>query len=490
MLLVFNTFINSCVVKTFMSRNIFFGLMTFIGFLYFGTANALPVNAAKLTEVNVPGTTAMAAAPIDLAAAGYTEREFYAEGTANRYRGAVMGSLKTAEVIDSKSHYVSRVLVRSPKPEKFNGTLVVEWANVTAGQDVDFAFAESYEYLLREGYAVAVVSAQKNGVDRLKSWSPARYGKLTVDADNTDPRDGSVIDVCIDTAHCVSDPLSWDIMTQITQALKDNAGEARPLPGLTVKHTIALGESQSAMRLTGYYNTIQPLYNVFDGFVFLDLAGQLRADQKVPAISVNSEVTAEMFPQTTTSEFTRVWAMPGASHASIYGVKYVDDMLVRDKSFPGKQGPMSFTDIVNSQQCKQTPPFSRVDSGLVLNAALDSVNKWVATGKAAAPSLQIVRDEKGAVVRDAQGNATGGVRLAQFVAPTALFSTNSPGMACVLSGHHRDLKASELKSRYGNHDGYVSLVRSTLRQLRETGYVLPFDEVAEVKAAESSDVAR
>jgi hypothetical protein len=33
------------------------------------------VPAAKLTEVCVPGTTAMAAAAVDLALAGYTERE-------------------------------------------------------------------------------------------------------------------------------------------------------------------------------------------------------------------------------------------------------------------------------------------------------------------------------------------------------------------------------------------------------------------------------
>ncbi|WP_376703059.1 alpha/beta hydrolase domain-containing protein [Mesorhizobium sp. ISC25] len=63
---------------------------------------------------------------------------------------------------------------------------MVEWANVTAGQDIDFAFAESWEYLLREGYAVAVVSAQNVGVDRLKTWSPERYGTLSVAVNNVD----------------------------------------------------------------------------------------------------------------------------------------------------------------------------------------------------------------------------------------------------------------------------------------------------------------
>ena len=45
--------------------------------------NAVP--AATLTLVNVPGTSPMSATAVDLAAAGYTAREFYAEGLANRY---------------------------------------------------------------------------------------------------------------------------------------------------------------------------------------------------------------------------------------------------------------------------------------------------------------------------------------------------------------------------------------------------------------------
>ena len=51
--------------------------------------SAVPVPAATLTEVDVPGTSPMSATAVDLAAAGYTAREFYAEGLANRYTGAV-----------------------------------------------------------------------------------------------------------------------------------------------------------------------------------------------------------------------------------------------------------------------------------------------------------------------------------------------------------------------------------------------------------------
>lgn len=451
---------------------------------------ALPVSAAKLTEINVPGTTPMAAAAIDLAAAGYTEREFYAEGTANRYRGVLFGTQSTGQIIDSNWPYRTRVLVRAPKADKFNGFLVVEWANVTAGQDVDFAFAESYEYLLREGYAVAVVSAQRVGVDRLKTWSPARYGNLTVEADITDPQDGGKIDNCGFPIACPGDPLSWDIMTQVSKALKNNAGDAPPLPGLNVEHVIALGESQSALRLTWYYNAIHPLYNFFDGFVFLDGAAQLRSDLTTPAISVGTEAMARRVPPTTTSEYTRVWAVPGTSHASLYAVKYVDNLLIRDKSFPGANGPMSFTKMMEQQNCNLSPLFSTVNTGLVLNAALESTRQWIETGKVAPPTLTIKRDTMGKVIRDANGNAQGGVRLPQFTVPTAFLSPNGEQVACVLSGHHRDFTKEELKTRYGTHKAYVSKVKSATKQVVEKGYVLQHDAEKVICAAENSDIAR
>jgi hypothetical protein len=77
------------------------------------TAQPASVPAAKLTEVQVASTVPMGAAAVDLAAAGYTEREFYADGIGNRYRGALPGALGTAEIIDGNWPYRSRVLVVS-----------------------------------------------------------------------------------------------------------------------------------------------------------------------------------------------------------------------------------------------------------------------------------------------------------------------------------------------------------------------------------------
>ena len=153
-----------------------------------GTAAAAsPVPAATLTEINVPGTTPLSATAVDLAAYGYTAREFYASGFANRYTGADANSLTTASVLDSGNPYRTRVMVRYPARHKFNGTLAVEWANVTIGVDFEFATAEAWKYLLRKGYAVAIVSAQRVGVERAKTWSPQRYGDLSVDVDKWGP---------------------------------------------------------------------------------------------------------------------------------------------------------------------------------------------------------------------------------------------------------------------------------------------------------------
>ena len=319
-------------------------------------AAAIPVPAATLTEINVPGTSPMSATAVDLAAAGYTAREFYAEGLANRYTGATANTFTTATVLDSGNPYRTRVMVRYPAPDKFNGTLAVEWTNVTIGVDFEFATAEASEYLLREGYAVAIVSAQRVGVERLKTWSPQRYPGLSVDVNKCGAGGTSL---------CPGDPLSYDIFAQITQALMDNVGGAdAPMPGLQVKDAIAIGQSQSAGRLAIYYNTIQPLHNVFDGIAFWDRSGQLRADLTVPAISVNSEGLGGSFGGAawTTSEYTRKWDVAGSTHASLYGAEYIEAISARDLAITQFDGRAKNVLRVDRHQPRPLPAPTPVSS--------------------------------------------------------------------------------------------------------------------------------
>jgi Alpha/beta hydrolase domain len=453
-----------------------------------GTAAAsIPVPAATLTEINVRGTTPLSATTVDLAAAGYTAREFYAEGLANRYTGADANTLTTASVLDSGNPYRTRVMVRYPAPNKFNGTVAVEWTNVTIGVDFEFATAEAWKYLLRKGYAVAIVSAQRVGVERAKTWSPRRYAGLSVDVNKCGVSG---------TELCPGDPLSYDIYAQIAQALKKNVGgRAAPMPRLRVKDAIAIGQSQSAARLAVYYNTIQPLHNVFDGFAFWDRSGQLRSDLTVPAISVDSEGLAGSFggDQWTTSRYTRKWDVAGATHASLYGARYIEAISRRDQSIllPDGQPKTFFEWIDFNHACTKLPPFTTVNVGLVYDKAIDSVRNWYRTGKPGAPSRSFELTQSGALVRDADGKVRGGIRLPQFLVPTAdQGALNGTSFPCNVSGWHRYYTDAELKAMYGNHRRYVSKVTHVIEPLVEEGYVLKDDAEAAIRQAARSDVAR
>ena len=95
------------------------------------------------------------------------------------------------------------MVVRRPAdPKRFNGTVVVEWYNVSAGVDVEADWLQGWQEFVRDGYAWVGVSVQRVGVNALRSWNPDRYGSLDV-------TEGGTLN---------SDQLGWDIYSQALQA--------------------------------------------------------------------------------------------------------------------------------------------------------------------------------------------------------------------------------------------------------------------------------
>ena len=82
----------------------------------------------------------------------------------------------------------TRVLVRRPTdPQRFNGTVVVDWTNVSAGFDVVNGDGLT---MYQEGFAFAGVSAQAVRIhgygafpQGLVAWDPERYGRLSISTD-------------------------------------------------------------------------------------------------------------------------------------------------------------------------------------------------------------------------------------------------------------------------------------------------------------------
>ena len=101
---------------------------------------------------------------------GYTEQEWFVSGTATAADG-------------STAPYTTRVIVTRPQKRKdFNGSLMLDWVNVTAQFENAVDSLEGREELLRSGWAFVHVSAQAAGVCCIpltpKVWDPVRYAAL------------------------------------------------------------------------------------------------------------------------------------------------------------------------------------------------------------------------------------------------------------------------------------------------------------------------
>ena len=244
---------------------------------------------------------------------------------------------------------------------------------------------------------------------------------------------------------------------------RSNDGGA--LAGLDVEHVIATGQSQSAGRLANYYNTIHPIYDYFDGFVYHDRASRLRDDVHTPAVTVDSDALDSLGirPTWPSGPWTRVWnsraalTLPsGVANTWIWcstAIRHCSAMGCRSRSPNGSSRRVPWWTRATGGQ------FGPVDTGVVLNAAFESVQNWIRTGEPAPASIYYERDAMGAPIRNAQHISSGGIRLPELVAPTVFFDAwNGPPyrFPCAVGGYTIDYTAAELKDIYGSHGKYVS----------------------------------
>lgn len=134
----------------------------------------LQVSDPALSGAGAPvhGQQMFFATDIALGARGYIESEHFVSGRAQAYDiplpkfgPAPLPSHFDARVMASGVPFTTRVVVRRPlDPTRFNGTVVVEWFNVTDGHDGEYVWLQAKELLLRGGYAYVGVSAQDHSV--------------------------------------------------------------------------------------------------------------------------------------------------------------------------------------------------------------------------------------------------------------------------------------------------------------------------------------
>lgn len=432
-----------------------------------------------------------------LASFNYVEQEFFMSGTAAIYGNLAVppgtGSAAVQAPLGLMSGYApyrTNIIVRRPASDAgFNGTVIVEWANVTSGYNTTPDWTQSADYFLRAGYAYAEVSAQNNGISAspngLKAWSPARYGALDV-------TDGGAL---------AADELSFSIFSQAGQAIRANAGGI--MGGLAIKHVIAAGTSQSAGWLSVYLNGVQPFDKLYDA-ALLRIGGELvSSGLNIPVIKLLSE--SEFLNPSTDNEIPvlqpdrdgtgahgagglRTWPVAGTSHGDYHNASQRRAVSLRDLGIDPT--------VVNCG----APAYSRIPFHRVIDAAYARLVRWLDTGVAPphAPNFVVTSatppdataDSFGTnIARDGEGNALGAIRLPEHAVPVATNTgTNfGPGL-CFLNGTFLPFDAATLSRLYPTRQDYLAKFVAAAFAAYRQGFLLSKDLEESVVAAAGASI--
>ena len=455
-----------------------------------GAAGQVPSPTLEGPVTGGGGKPILGTTSFDLADVGYMQEEFFISGTATAYSSAdpltTDGSWTVTPA--STAPYKTRILVYRPlRSARFKGTVVVEWLNVSAGADIAVDWIHTHTEMVRSGFAWVGVSAQALGVvggttaaGGIKNADPARYGSL---------------------AH-PGDSFSYDIFSQAGQAVRAPAGTS-PLGGLKVKRVLAIGDSQSASRLTTYINGVDPLARIYDAFLVHSRSGGasslsqsplpliaapsptlIRSDVPVPVLVFETETDIiGYFPaRQPDTEHLRLWEVAGTSHADTYTVSVGFGDLGND--------PAVANLVVATFGCGL--PINSGPHHFVLNAALKALNRWVKRGKppAEAPRVEMLAGSPPTITRDALGNALGGIRTPQLDVPIATLSgvgQTGPSF-CRLYGTMAPFDAATLASLYPDHHAYVSAYVKATRQATRARYIVRRDARLLKANARGSDI--
>ena len=134
---------------------------------------ASPAGAATATGPipGDPGPAGPSITTFDPGLVGYTRSEFFLSGAATSYvpvAGSTLASDGRWQVVPSETPvpFTTRLTVMRPSdPAAFDGTVIVEWLNVTSQSDSGPDWLGAHNEIIRQGHAWVGVSAQAVGVD-------------------------------------------------------------------------------------------------------------------------------------------------------------------------------------------------------------------------------------------------------------------------------------------------------------------------------------
>ncbi len=340
--------------------------------------------------------------------------------------------------------------------------------------------------MIRKGWTWVGVSAQVVGIEgggnavgaalAVKAADPKRYGSLSHPGDS----------------------YSYDIYSQAGAAIRTQA--AQLLDGLVPTHVLAVGESQSAFRLTTYVNAVSPVANIFDGYLIHSRGGAAaglsqaplpviegpkpattRTDLSVPVLTVVAETDVVngslgfYVSRQPDTDLIRTWEIAGTAHADVYnlGVSDTDDGSgAADVAlFAALRNPPNsvYGGVITCDLPLNAGPHT-----YVLRSALDT---WVRGGEPPVPMTPLALDAEGHTVVDEFGNALDDVRSPHLDAPLArLVGTGQTGQSfCGLFGVTEPFDEATLARLYPTKDVFVEMWNDAVEEAVGGGALLEAD---------------
>jgi hypothetical protein len=452
--------------------------------------------------IPVSGKPALLLGAFDIGDVGYVAEEFFVSGSASSYQA--VGDLgpdgRWSTSPAATAAYTTRIVALTPTDAtRFNGTVLVEWLNVSGGIDAPAVWMMAHREMLRGGYAYIAVSAQRVGIDggetitgidmSLKTQNPQRYSSL----------------------EHPGDAYAYDIFAQAGQL----ARQPDVLRGLRAERVIAVGESQSAMFLTTYINAVEPHRGVYDGFLVHSRFGPaaplngdsvlgalesttspgiaFRPDLAVPLVTIITET--DLFGARLQGYYSarqpdnqrlRVWEIAGTAHADNYTIQ-VAPIDTGFAPLPDIVAAYAPTNMLMGQELDHCINFAP-QHHYVLQAALARLNDWVRTGLPAPHGAQIELDG-GHPVLDEHHLVRGGVRTPWVDVPIAETSGDG-GEQTVMSaifGSGRPFDSATVQRMYpGGPAEYVARFTESLDSAIELGFLLAADRDEILALAEAT----
>ncbi|MEM7139678.1 MAG: alpha/beta hydrolase domain-containing protein [Actinomycetota bacterium] len=479
-----------------------------------------PISTPNPTVSDPPdvGSTFYQGIGFDLSLVGYEQQEYFFNGTARSFQPVAdltPDGRWATEVGPDEADYTSRMLVIRPSdPADFNGTVFMEWFNVSGGLDAAPNLTMSHVQQFREGAVYVGVSAQFRGIEQapgtidigfpifLKGIQPERYASLSHPGDS----------------------FSYDIFNQAAQAVRSPEG-IDPLDGLGVEQIIATGESQSAFRLTTYVNGVDPIVQLFDGFMIHSRGGGsadlrqtpedpaptpaqvlIREDVRVPVMTFQTDTDLLLLgwvpDRQPDGDNIALWEVAGTAHGDLYSIA-----LDRGPQDVGDSPDIAEVIEVSSpipgiMDC--SAPINAGPQHYVMNAAIHALIRWTAGGERppTAPLAEVAevegdpdatdREATHEPITDEFGNILGGVRTAWVDVPIATLTGFPPegDTFCGLFGTTALFDEATLAELYPDKQTYVDLVRASLEQSVADGFLMQADADLILQHAEENDIAR